>query len=427
MKWILPLWFAGVAAACGGEPSAPTSTPATVAGTSAESRSEATSDVPGPATSRPARGASKTHALWATRWDYKTEGDVRAIVANAANAGFDTLYFQVRGNANAFYRSSFEPWAEELGGADPGYDPLAVAIEAAHAHGLALHAWVNVIPAWWGAEPPRDPAHVYHQHPEWMWYDQNGTRQPLQPRFYVSLNPCLPEVRYYIVSVMADLLARYAVDGLHMDYIRFPSEPPVIPSGSGIDYPRDARTVARFETEAGKSPDADKDAWTRWRNAELTKLARAIRVMQREVRPAAVLSAAVGSDPDHHYAHYFQDVRTWAAEGLVDVYVPMNYTKDNALYESRLDKWLGVGGAHRLVMGLQIHDLEPALDRRRFELALERCDGYSLFAYLTLFDSASSDPDAASAAGIAKRTARREQWLPILREYAGVNASQTSR
>lgn len=386
---------------------------------------------PPPVESRPApqpAPAPKTRALWATRWDYKTESDVRSIVANAADAGFDTLFFQVRGNASAFYRSSFEPWAEELGGADPGFDPLAIAIEEAHTHGIALHAWVNVVPAWWGGAPPKNPAHVYHQHPEWLWYDQNGARQPLQERFYVSLNPCLPEVRYYIVSVFADLLARYAVDGLHMDYVRYPCEPPVIPSGSGLDYPRDARTVALYEREVGKAPDADKAAWTKWRNDQLTLLVRAIRAMQREVRPNAVLSAAVGPDPEHHYAKYFQDARRWAGDGLVDLFVPMNYTKDNALFGTRLKTWRGVKGAHRLVMGLQIHDQELAVDRARFELALEKCDGYSLFAYSTLFDSATNDPELTSAAGRAKRDARREQWLPILRAdaLAGQSASTSS-
>jgi uncharacterized lipoprotein YddW (UPF0748 family) len=227
-------------------------------------------------------------------------------------------------------------------------------------------------------------------------------------------------VRYYLVSVFADLLARYAVDGLHMDYVRFPCEPPVIPSGSGIDYPRDARTVALYAREVGKAPDVDEAAWTKWRNEQLTLLVRAIRAMQREVRPGAVLSAAVGSDPDHHYERYYQDARTWAAEGLVDLFAPMNYTKDNALFASRLDTWRGVRGTHRLVMGLQIHDQALAVDRARFELALERCDGYSLFAYSTLFDSASNDSELASAAGRAKRDARRAQWLPLLRADAVV-------
>jgi uncharacterized lipoprotein YddW (UPF0748 family) len=115
-------------------------------------------------------------AAWVTRFEYRTENDVRRIVAAAAQAGLDTVLYQVRGNATAFYRSSFEPWAEELGGEDPGFDPLDVACEEAAARGLALHAWVNVMPAWRGSRPPRDERQLVRARPEWMWVDQNGCR-----------------------------------------------------------------------------------------------------------------------------------------------------------------------------------------------------------------------------------------------------------
>lgn len=353
-------------------------------------------------------------ALWITRWDYHSEADVRAAVDRAAEAGFDTLFFQVRGNATAFYRSSFEPWAEELGGADPGFDPLEVAIAQAHARRVALHAWVNVLPAWWGSAPPRDPRQVCNAHPEWLWYDQSGRRQPLLERFYVSLNPCLPEVRYYILSVFADLLARYALDGLHMDYVRYPCEPPVIPAQSGLDYPRDARTVALFEAESGKTPDGDRAAWGAWRAEQLSKLVRAVRAMQRELRPAAWLSAAVGSDPEHHLELYFQDARRWCREGLLDLAVPMNYTKDEQQFAARVEKWSGMPGLPRLVIGVMLHDMPLEQNRARLALALERANGFSLFAYSTLFDSANSDPAQQGEAARAKREALRAAWLPAM-------------
>src|SRR5687767_13170041 len=86
--------------------------------------------------SRAERASSRDErALWITRFDYKTREDVVRAIENAKAAGFDTVLFQVRGNATAFYRSQLEPWAAELGGADPGFDPLEVAIEAAHERG----------------------------------------------------------------------------------------------------------------------------------------------------------------------------------------------------------------------------------------------------------------------------------------------------
>src|SRR5262249_3044378 len=151
----------------------------------------------------PMRKASASkRAMWVTRFDYKTREDVLKVVEACEMAGINTILFQGRGNATALYRSSYERWAEQFAFTDPGFDPVAVAIEAAHRKGIEVHAWVNVIPAWWGTEPPSDPAQVYNKHPEWMWYDQDGKRQGLQDKFYVSVNPCLPEVRQYLVSVM---------------------------------------------------------------------------------------------------------------------------------------------------------------------------------------------------------------------------------
>ncbi|MGE0481604.1 MAG: glycoside hydrolase family 10 protein, partial [Phycisphaerae bacterium] len=160
-------------------------------------------------------------AIWVTRFDYKSEADVQRIIRNCADAGFNQVVFQVRGNANAFYDSKLEPWAVELGGKHPGWDPLAVAVRAARARKVGLHAWVNVMPAWRGTKPPANPEQLYNKRPEWFWYDQHGNRQALSD-FYVSLNPCLPEVREYHVDVFEEIVARYDVDGLHLDYIRFP-------------------------------------------------------------------------------------------------------------------------------------------------------------------------------------------------------------
>src|SRR5437660_9113777 len=75
----------------------------------------------------PAR--STTRAMWVTRWDFKTKDDVLRIAESCAQLGLNTINFQVRGNATAFYRSKLEPWAEQFDFADPGFDPLATMLE----------------------------------------------------------------------------------------------------------------------------------------------------------------------------------------------------------------------------------------------------------------------------------------------------------
>lgn len=356
----------------------------------------------------------KMRAVWITRWDYRTADDVRQIVENCEDAGFDTLVFQVRGNATAFYRSSIEPWAEELGGSDPGYDPLGLAVELAHARGMALHAWVNVVPAAWDTTPPADPKHVWNTHPEWLWYDQHGARQGLSKGFYASLNPCLPEVRGYIVDVLREIATNYAIDGLHLDYIRFPNEPPAVPKDSGLDYPRDERTLALFRAEKGCHPDEDARAWQRWRTEQVTRLCREIRGMLDVAAPAAQLSAAVGSEPGNAL-HHHQDVEGWLAEGLLDLVFPMNYTADPALFAQRVDDWVARGRDARVVMGIMASG-DARLRRDQVRQAGAAIGDRAIFAYHCLFDSRNQVLGAQSEAASRERTALRNALVPALHE-----------
>ena len=360
-------------------------------------------------------------AVWVTRFDYKTESDVTKIVDDCADAGFNAILFQVRGNGTAFYDSNLEPWAVELGGEDPGFDPLALAIERAHEQGVELHAYVNVMPAWRGETPPENPEQLYNQHPEWFWYDQNGERQALSS-FYVSLNPCLPEVREYIVDVFEDLAARYDIDGLHLDYIRFPNEPPATPRGSGLDYPRDEKTLALYKEATGLTPDEDKAAWNAWRTAQVTELVGEIHKMLRRTRPTAALSASVGSIRERGLSH-FQDGRTWIDNGFIDIVILMNYTDEPKVFAERIAPWLDADAKAPIVPGLwfgrhpeQTTEEAVADVAEEIEIARAMTGDFCVFAYSSLFDS--SDEELAKQNEKQKnlRAKRREILLPLLRE-----------
>ncbi len=370
-----------------------------------------------------ARLVQPTRAIWVTRFDYKTADDVSRIITQCADAGFNAVLFQVRGNGTAFYRSTIEPWADELGGSDPGFDPLALACELAHARGVQLHAWVNVMPAWRGTQPPANPEQLYNKHPEWFWYDQFGHRQALSS-FYVSLNPCLPEVRAYLVGVMRDLVARYDVDGLHLDYIRFPNEPPATPRGSEIDYPRDARTLALYRAETGLAPDDNLAAWNHWRTEQVTRLMAAIHEMMRDARPDAALTAAVGSVRERALHHY-QDPYTWLRRNLLDAVVLMDYTDSPEVFRRRIETWLAEGFNQPIVPGLWFGRHKGKTPREAAEVVAEQLDiarettgNFCLFAYSSLFDSndrvlTSQDEDQRTL-----RRIRREVLLPRLRAFA---------
>jgi len=274
----------------------------------------------------PSPAADEVRAIWVTRFEYQTESDVKTILANCASLGFNTILFQVRGQADAYYRSSIEPWAERLGGRDPGFDPLDVACRESKRLGLSLHAWVNVMPAWRGKTPPADRNHVCYKHPNWIVVGKDGRRQPFNDH-YVCLNPCLPDVRDYVVSVLRDIAERYPIDGLHLDYVRFIEG----------EWSYDEKTLSLFGAATGASPEEKPEAWAAFRKSAVTELVKSTRQMLKEMRPNAVLSAAVFPSAKSR-ERVLQDAEGWVRRGLVDWVFPMTYEDSDADFRDAIDE-----------------------------------------------------------------------------------------
>ncbi len=367
----------------------------------------------GACTTQPeARYVQTPRAIWVTRWDYRTANDVKQIMANCKSLGLNTVLFQVRGNGTVFYRSSIEPWAEEFGYKDPGFDPLALAIAEAHRRDMQLHAWVNVMPAWRGCQPPKYPRHLYHTRPEWFLSDQRGRRQP-PAGHYMILNPCLPDVRRYLVGVFRELCTNYELDGLHMDYIRFVRQG----SERQADYPHDKRTLYRFRRATGKTPSADRQAWNDWRRAAITQVVADIHRMVRRVRPTAKLSAAVLGDRVAARNGLFQDGERWLAEGLIDAAYPMIYDESIGHFASVTEDWRAHSHGRPVVPGLGVSSHErDANSIRQLRMAWAWGDGFSLFAYNSFF--ATPREQGAAASAVRRRQLRLKHLRPVLRALA---------
>lgn len=363
-------------------------------------------------------GQTPVRAIWVTRWDYKTPGDIAHIMDNCRRAGFNTVMFQVRGAGTSFYRSRLEPWADELGGRDPGFDPLAIACRAAHDRRMALHAWANVMPGYRGKHPPLNPRQLYNARPDWFWRDEQGRRQPLG--WYCSVNPCYPEVRRYLTDVMREIVTGYPVDGLHLDYIRFPNEhSPAYPDGATVpDYPRDPRTLALFRRDTGLSPDASPAAWNAWRTGQVTKLVTDIHDMVRRERPDITLSAAVATNMIKAKTHHFQDAPQWLREGLVDAVFPMDYTDSMPLFQAQLRAWLAAASPHPIVTGIMFDKRDPALVREQIALAEQLGGNYSAFAYNSLFERRDAAGRPLHDEQSASRAALRREVIPSMLRLA---------
>lgn len=329
----------------------------------------------------------ETRALWVTRWDWSTAQGIREVVQGAARAGFNTLYFQVRARADAYYDSSLEPWAASLTGMlgeDPGWDPLAVAAAEARSHGLSLHAWVNAFIGWCGSAPPppSEPPHAFQAHTDWAMVDAAGVPMP-----YGSgcrwLTPGHPGVRTRLGAVAADIARSYGVDGVHLDFIRYPD-----PSWS-----YDAASLASYDSARAAEPAL---SFTEHRRRLVTRAVRETRDSLRVAAPSATLSAAVWgiyrnergwSGVSTGYDDRLQDARAWAEEGLVDALVPMVYWTIKPGYGDRLDfAWLAddhsaaVDSRHVYIGSSAEHIGLPELIRQIERSRVAGADGVSILS-----------------------------------------------
>ena len=323
--------------------------------------------------------APEVRGLWVVRTALVSPQAVDAAVDDAARAGFNTLFVQVRGRGDAFYRSRLAPRGTPLSGQPMGFDPLARLLARARSRGLHVHAWVSVLLAA-GFSQPLPPDHPVARHPEWLMVPRavaakalNASRGSLRALvesarddhvegFYLS--PSAPGVGDHLAAVVDEIVRNYPVDGLHLDFIRYP--------GPQFDYSRAA--LAGF---AGSSrvplllgPERDPTGWMRYRQDTVTNLAARLARTARNARPGVLVSAAVVPEEALARAHRFQDWPQWLATGAVDAVCPMAYTPEADLFRQQVVDararvgaharvWVGVG-AYRLTATETIERIRAA-------------------------------------------------------------------
>jgi len=302
---------------------------------------------------------------------------VEPLLARATRLGVTDLFVQVYRGGRAFYPA--DPIVERaptVGTA--AVDPLARLIEDAHARGLRVHAWVNVLSlstrrdAKLIADLGRDAIHVDRRGRSLLDYPDFDLPEP-DRQFYrlgtpgLYLDPAVPSVRARLLETFRDLVTRYpALDGLHLDYIRHPDLLPFIPGsrfGVGLEFGYGAVSRARYRAETGRmdpiegAPPGvvrDSEAWDAWRRNQVTTLVEEIASTTRAARPGLLLSAAVIPYVERCYLSLAQDWPRWLASGALDRAIPMVYTLDDQLLRYQLEGYSGLTGADRIWPGLGV-------------------------------------------------------------------------
>lgn len=256
-------------------------------------------------------------------YTFKTPEEIRAIVRNLKKNHFNAMLFQVRGNGSVLYNSSIEPWTELLGGKDPGWDPLRVALDECKRSGIELHAWFDVLPGWRGDLPPPWEEHLWYTHPDWFMIPRH--RQGMPPvlgKDYTFLSPANPDVKRYLENLVVELVSNYEIDGLHLDVVRYP----------GPEFSYDNASIQAFMKHYGKHPDFLPCEWASWRREQLTDLIERFYRRAKKIRPGLKISASVIDHYTRAYHTVFEDAHGWLQRGILDFTCPAIYRMDPAVF-----------------------------------------------------------------------------------------------
>ena len=263
-----------------------------------------------------------------SRSAYQQKQELISILDQLQKANINTILVQTRVRASTIYPSTIEPWdicMTGTGGQSPGYDPLQFCIDECHKRGMQCHAWIVTIPVG-------------------KW-NTNGCKQ-IRQRFpnlirkigdEGYMNPEMPQTGDYLARFCAEVTRRYDVDGIHLDYIRYPET-----------------WKLKVSRDQGRQ--------------YITDIVRKINRAVKSVKPWVMLSCSpIGKFDDlsryrssgwNAYTTVCQDAQGWLRSGLMDALFPMMYFQGNNFYPFAVD-WKQHSYGRIVAPGLAVYMLHP--------------------------------------------------------------------
>ena len=237
---------------------------------------------------------------------------------------FNTVVFQVRPTADAFYKSALEPWSAYLTGTQgkapsPEYDPLAFIIEEAHKRCMEVHVWLNPYRVINGGDTTQlIKNHLYFERPElFAWYGGK-----------LYFNPAYQDVRDYLTMIVMDIVLRYDLDAIHFDDYFYPYKE------KGQEFPDDDA----FQKLGGNFKKKED-----WRRNNVDQVIEQLQHTIKAARPWDQFGIAPFGNNNTNVNELFADVKKWIRNGWIDYVAPQLYwnighrTSDYA----RLYDWWG--------------------------------------------------------------------------------------
>lgn len=258
----------------------------------------------------------------------KQKEELRAILDRLQKANINTVLLQTRIRATTIYPSQYEPWDGCLSGfpgKSPGYDALQFAIDECHKRGMEVHAWVVTIPVGkWNSYGCRQ---LRKRFPRLIKrIDQDG-----------YMDPEATQTGCYLAEMCREIVQRYDVDGIHLDYIRYPE-------------------TWKFRISKDQA------------RGNITRIVEKIHQAVKKEKPWVKMSCSpIGKFDDlsrywshgwNAYTKVAQDAQAWLKEGLMDELFPMMYFRGDQFFPFAID-WKEHSYGKIIAPGLGIYFLDP--------------------------------------------------------------------
>lgn len=350
-----------------------------------------------------ASDSNEVRAVWITFLEFSNKGyteysfnnKITEMFDKIAQSGMNEIYVHVRPFSDAMYRSVYFPWSKYASGtqgADPGFDPLQLMVNAAHARNLKIHAFINPYRVCTEA----DFGNLAVNNPAYKWLnddDEDNDRNVLKYDKMYYYNPSSDEVIKLINNGVSEIVKNYDVDGIIFDDYFYPS------LGSNYKSKFDADEYNEYEIDSendGIVPMSIVD----WRKDNINRMVKAVYATVKGsgknitfgISPAGNLSNLRAKDK------YYVDIDRWCSEsGFVDYIAPQLYwgfEHSICPFEETVEKWMAIitNPSVKLYVALPMHKAQAQdtsewkenhdiLGRMVNSLRSKSLSGFSIFRY----------------------------------------------
>ncbi len=336
-------------------------------------------------------------ALWVVRYAVTTKSDVDRILSTAIELNISDIFFQIRALGHTYYNSQWEPKAASV---EDDFDPLEYVIKKSNHSGMRIHAWVNMFYVWAGDQFPENKNHILNKHSDYVlrdgdFPDYKSLRRQGHEGFF--LDPKVAAVQDDLLNILREISEYYDLDGIHLDYYRYPSLAYSFTPASRTMYMMEDiydpwiiyQSAQTYTEQRGYEVFlyADRE-YRKSLTGTLSNYLKVISKTIKNIQPDLELSVAVKPDPVIAKHRYFQDWLSWLRNDICDFIVIMNYRTDWQEFNSVLKQLNDRNLKEKIIVGISTYNQDVEAVLKRLEATRDGgFAGFSLFSYNYLHEN----------------------------------------